>query len=193
MYLIIQEWWPCLKKPEHFIWEWSFESRAVLIVWYHSIATGLLFSRQAMFDSLWPLGLQHTRLPYPSLSPRVYPNSCPLNHWCHPTISSSATLFSSCPQSFPASGSLPMSWLFVSGGQRIGASTSAPVLLMSIQGWFPLRLTSLMLLLFKGLSRIFSKHHNSKASILWHTAFFIVQLSHPYMTNGKTIALTIQT
>ena len=182
------------KKPEHLIWELSFENRAVLIVWYHSIATGLLlFSCQAMFDSLWPLGLQHTRLPCPSLFPRVCPNSCPLNHWCHPTISSSATLFSSCPQSFPASGSLPMSWLFASGGQRIGASTSASVLLMSIQGWFPLRLTSLMPLLFKGLSRIFSKHHNSKTSILWHTAFFTVQLSHPYMTNRKTIALTIRT
>ena len=90
-----------------------------------------------------------------------------------PSISSSATFFSSCPQSFPASGSLPVSWLFASGGQRIGASTSASVLLMSIQGWFPLKLTSLMPLLFKGLSRIFSKHYNSKASILWHSAFLL--------------------
>ena len=86
-----------------------------------------------------PLSLQHTRLPCPLLSPRVSSNSCPSSWWCHPTTSSSAAPFSSCPQSFPASGSFPESWLFASGGQSIGASAS--VLPMDIQGWFPLRFT----------------------------------------------------
>ena len=96
------------------------------------------------------------------------------------------------PQSFPASGSFPMSWLFKSGGQRIGASTSASVLAMKIQGWFPLGLTGLISLLSKWLSRVFSST-SLKASDFQHSAFFIVQLSHPYMTTGKTIALTRQT
>ena len=85
-------------------------------------------------------GLQHTRLPCPSPSPGVCPNSCPLSWWCHPTILSSVTPCSSCLQSFPASGSFPMRWLLASGGQSIGASASASVLPMNIQGWFPLNL-----------------------------------------------------
>ena len=109
-----------------------------------------------MSDSLWPHELQHTRLPCPSLSPRVCLNSCPLSRWCHPTISSAVIPFSSCPQSFPASGSFPMSWLFAFGGQSIGASALASVLPMNIQGWFPLGLASLISLLSKGLSRVFS-------------------------------------
>ena len=96
--------------------------------------------------------------------------------------------FSSCSQSFPASGSFPMSWLFTSGGQSIGTSVSASVLPMNIQGWFPLRLTSLISLQFKGLSS-FLQHHNLKASILQRSA----QLSYSYMTTGKTIAQTIWT
>ena len=107
-----------------------------------------------MSNSLWPHGLQHTRPPCPSLSPRVCSNLFPLSRWCHPTISSSATLFSSCPQSFPALVSFPMSRLFASGGQSIGASAS--VLPMSIQDWFPLGLTSLISLQSKRLSRVFS-------------------------------------
>ena len=99
-------------------------------------------------------GLQHTTLLCPSLSPRICTDSCPLSQWCHPTISSSVIPFSSCPKSSPASGSFPMSRLFTSGGQSIGASAS--VLPMSIQGWFPLRLTGLFSLLSKGLSRTFS-------------------------------------
>ena len=98
-----------------------------------------------MSNSLQPHGLQHARLPCPSLSPRVCSNSCPLSHWCHPAISSSVTSFSSCPQSFPASGSFPMSWLFTSGGQINGATVS--VLPMNIQGWFPLGLIGLISLL----------------------------------------------
>ena len=87
--------------------------------------------------NLWPQGLQHARLPYPSPSPGAFSNSCPLSWWCHPAISSSVTLFS-CPQSFPASGSFPMSWLFTSDGQSIGASALASLLPMNIQGLFPL-------------------------------------------------------
>ena len=101
-------------------------------------------------------------------------------------------LFSSCPQFFPTSGSFLMSQLFVSGDQSIGASISASVLPMNIQDWFPLGLTGLISLLSKGLSRVFS-NTSSKASILRHSAFFMVPLSHPYMTTGKTIALTRQT
>ena len=91
-----------------------------------------------MYSSLQPHGLQHTRLPCPSLSPGVYSNSCHLSWWCHPTISSSVVPFSSRPQSFPASGSFPMSQFFTSGGQSIGASASASVLPMNIQGGFSL-------------------------------------------------------
>ena len=116
----------------------------------------LLFSCSVVSDSSWPHGLQHTRLPYPSLSPRVCSNSCPLSWWCHPTISSSITPFSSRPQSFPAPGSFPVSRLFTSGGQSIGASASASVLPMNIQDWFPLGLTGWIYLLSKELSRVFS-------------------------------------
>ena len=98
----------------------------------------LLFSGSAVSDSWWPHLLQHTNFPCPSPSPGVSSNSCPLSQWCHPTISSSVIPFSSCLQSFPASGSFLMSQLFASGGQSIGAS--ALVLPMNIQGWFPLGL-----------------------------------------------------
>ena len=97
----------------------------------------LLFSRSVMADSLQPHGLQHARVPCPSPSPGVYSNSCPLSQWCHPTISSSVIPFSSCPQSFPASRSFPISQHFASGGQSIGASASASVLPVNIQGWSP--------------------------------------------------------
>ena len=109
-----------------------------------------------MSDSLWSHRLKHARLSCPSLSPRVGSNSCPMSQWCHPTISSSVIPFSSCSQSFPASRSFPMSWLFASGGQIIGASASASVLPMNIQAWFPLELTSLIFLQSEALSRVFS-------------------------------------
>ena len=105
-------------------------------------------------NSLQLHGLQHTRLPFPSPSPGVCSNSCPLSRWCHPTIAPSVTPFSSCLQSFPSSGSLPMSRLFPWGGQSIGAS--AAVLPMNIQGWLPLGFLGLISLPSKGLSRIFS-------------------------------------
>ena len=106
-------------------------------------------------QTLWPHGLQHTRLPCPSLSPWVCSDSCPLSQWYHPTISSSVVPFS-CRQSFPASGSFPVSRLVTSGVQSIVASTSTSVLPMNIQDWFPLGLTGWISLLFKGLSRVFS-------------------------------------
>ena len=105
--------------------------------------------------TLQPHGLQHARLPCPSLSPEVYSNSCPLSQWRHPTISFSVTPFSSCPQSFPASGSFPINRLFTSDGQRIGVSASASVLPIHFQGWFPLGWTGLISLLRKGLWGIF--------------------------------------
>ena len=116
----------------------------------------LSFSHSVVSDFLEPHEWQHTRLPCPSLSPGVCSNSFPLSWWCHSTISSSVSLFSSCPQSFPASESFTMSWLFASGGQSIGASTSASVLPMSIQGWLALGWVGLISLLSKGLSSVFS-------------------------------------
>ena len=106
--------------------------------------------------TLWPHGLQHNRPPCPSPTPRVYSNSCPLSRWCHPTISSSVIPFSSCLQSFPASGSLQMSQFFAAGGQTIGVSASASVLPMNIQDWFPVGWTGWISLQSKGLSRVFS-------------------------------------
>ena len=110
-----------------------------------------------MSDSLWLHGLQQARTPCPSLSPGVCSGSCPLSRWCHPTLSSSATIFSFCPQSFPASWSFPMSQPLASGGQSIGASTSTAVLPVDIQGWFLLGLSAgLIYLQSKRLSRFFS-------------------------------------
>ena len=114
------------------------------------------FSRSVVSDSLQPHGLQYTRPPCPSPTPRVYPNPCPLSRWCHPTISSSVIPFSSCLQSFPASGSFPMSQLFTSGGQSIGVSASASVLPTKTQDWSPLGWTGWIFLQSKGLSRVFS-------------------------------------
>ena len=135
-----------------------------------------------------PHGLQHTRLPSPSLSPRVCSNSCPLSWWCYLTISSSAVTFFFCFPSFPASGSFPLSWLFASGGHNIWASASASVLSMNVQGWLPFGLTGWISLQSKGHLRVFSStifHKSQRCSVLF-------QLSHPYMTTGKTIAFTMQ-
>ena len=116
----------------------------------------LQFSRSVISDSLGPHGLQHTRLPYASKTPRACSNSCPSSQWCHPTISSTVVHFSSCLQPFPASGSFPMSQFFASGGQSIRVSASASVLPMNIQGWFHLGFTGWISLQSKGLSRVFS-------------------------------------
>ena len=114
------------------------------------------FGRSVVSDSLWPHGLQRTRPPCLSPTPGVYPNSYPLSCWCHPTISSSVIPFSSCLQSFPASGSFPKSQFFAWGGQSIGVSSSASVLPMNIKDWFPLVLTGWISLQSKGLRRVFS-------------------------------------
>ena len=114
------------------------------------------FSRSVMSDSLRPHGLQHTSPPCPSSTPRVYSDSCPLSRWCHPTISSSVVTFSSCLQSFPASGSFPMSQFFESGGQSIGVSAWTSVLPVNTQDWSPLGWTDWISLQYKGLSRVFS-------------------------------------
>ena len=134
-------------------------------------------------NSLQPHGLQHGRPPCPT--PGDYSNWCPLNRWCHQTISSFVIPLFSDYQSFPASGSFLISWLFTSGGQSIGASASASVLPMNIQGWFPLGLTGLIALLSKGLWRNLLQHHKSKTSVPQCSAFFMVQLLHQYMTTGK--------
>ena len=150
------------------------------------------FSRSVMSDSLRPRESQHARPPCPSPTPGVHPNSRPPSQWCHPAISSSVVPFSSCPQSLPATGSFPMSQLIAWGGQSIGVSASGSVLPMNTQDWSPLGWTGWTSLQSKGLSSIL-QHHSSKASVLQHSAFFTVQLSHPYMTTGKTIALTRRT
>ena len=142
-----------------------------------------------MFNSLQPHGLQHARLLCPPLSPRVCSSWCELSWWCHPTISSS--VIPSCLQSFPELGSFPMNWLFVLCGQRIGASTLASVLPMSVQGWFKIDWSDLLAV--QGTLKSLLQHHSLKASILRHSAFFMVHLSHPYRITGKTIALTRQT
>ena len=104
----------------------------------------MLFSCSVVFGILWPHGLQHTKLPCPSLSPRDFSNWCTLSQWCYPTISSSVSPFSTCPHSSPTSGSFPVSQLFISGGQRIRALVLASVFTMSIQDWFYLGLTDLV-------------------------------------------------
>ena len=114
------------------------------------------FSHSVTSNSLWPHGLHHVRPPCQSPTLGAYSNSCPLSQWCHPTISSSVVSFSSYLQSFPASGSLPMSQFFTSGGQSIGVSASASVLPMNIQDWFPWGLTGFIALQSKGLSRVIS-------------------------------------
>ena len=145
-------------------------------------------SLSVVSDSLRPQEAQHTGPSCPSSTHGVQPNPCLLSRWCHPTISSSVVPFS-CPQSFQASGSFQMSQLLASGGQSIGVSASASVLPMNTQET-SFRMDRLELLAVQGTLKSLLQNHSSKASILRHSAFFVVQLSHPYMTTGKTIALT---
>ena len=158
-----------------------------ILIW-EAVTWILLFSCQVLSYSMRPHRLQHARPPCPSPPPRVCWSSCPLNRWCHPTISSFVTPFSFFLQCLPASGSFPMNRLFASSGQRFGASAS--VLPINILDWFPLGLTYVSL---QGTLKSLLQHHSSKISILQHSAFFMVQLSQPYMTTGKTLALTIWT
>ena len=142
------------------------------------------FSRSVVSDSLWPHEPQHARPPCPSPAPRVHPKPRPLSRWCHPTILSSVFLFFSCPQSFPASGSFPVSQLFTSIDQSIGVSASASVLPMNIQDWSPLGWTSWISVLPKGLLSLL-QHHSLKASILQHSIFFTVGKGRNINWNGS--------
>ena len=167
-------------KSFHCAWIFEYTEHCILkiILLYHVSGTtvsqehlSVQFSHSVSSNCLWPHGLKHARPPSPSPTPGVDSNSCPLSWWCHPTISSSAALFSFCLQSCPASGFFPVSWLFASGGQSIEASASASVLPMNIQGWFFLKLTGLISLQSKGLSRVFS------STTVWKHKFFSTQPS----------------
>ena len=146
------------------------------------------FSRSVMSNSSWPHRPQHTRPSCPSPTPRVCSNSCPSSRWCHPTISSSVVPFSSCLQPFPESGSFQMNQIFSSGGQSTGVSASTSVLPMNTQDWSPLGWTGWISLLFKTLKSLL-QHYSSKASILQHSAFLIVQLSNPHIDYWKNHSL----
>ena len=152
----------------------------------------LLLSHSVTSDSLWLRGLKHTRLPWSSLSLGVCLNSFPLSRWCHPTISSSVTPFSSCPQSFLASGSFPMSQLFTSGSWSIGALSFSISPSNDYLGLISFRVDWFNLLAVQGILKGLLQHRSLKASILQHSAFFMVQLLHPYMTTGKATTLSIQ-
>ena len=147
------------------------------------------FSHSVVSDSLQPHGPQHARPPCLSPTPGIHPNPCPSSRWCHPTISSSVVPFSSCPQSLPASGSFQISQLFTSGGQNTGVSASAPVLPMNTQDLSPLRWAGWIFLQPRDSkqSSATPQFKSINSSVL---SFHIVQLSHPYMTTGKTIDLT---
>ena len=153
------------------MWNYYFKncnqvSKAIIWIWY-----SVQFSCSVVSDSLQPQEPQHARPPCPSSTARVHPNPCPLSRWCHPTISSSVVPFSSCPQSFSASGSFQMSQLFTSVGQSIGVSASTSVLPMNTQDWSPLGWTGLVSLQSKGPSRVFSNTTVQKHQ------FFCAQLS----------------
>ena len=150
------------------------------------------FSHSVVSNSLRPHGLQHSRLPCPSPAPGTYLNSCPSGRWCHPTISSSVVPFSSHLQSFPASGFFQ----WVSSSHQVAKVVEFQLQHQSFQWTLRtdfLRMNWLDLLAVQGTLKSFLQHHSSKASILWCSAFFIVQLLHLYMTTGKTIALTRRT
>ena len=166
--------------------------------WVHIYQIHKILSSTKVFSSvqwlsrvwlLWPHGLQPAKPPCPSPTPRVYSNSCPLCRWCHPTISSSVVPFSSCPQSLPTSGSFPMSQFFTSGGQSWNFSFNISPS-NEHSGLISFRMDWLDLLAVQVTPKSFLQHHSSKVIILWCSAFFTFQLSHPYITTGKTIALT---
>ena len=160
--------------PNILRWESKAQNRIITFVkvgwWWNTYICCCSVTK--LCPTLWdPHGLQHTRLPCPSLSPGFCSNSWPLGQWCYLTISSTVVLIPFCLQSFLASGAFPMSWLFVSGGQSTGASASASVLTMNIQGWFPLGLTGMISLQSKGRSKVFS------STTIWKHQFFGVRPS----------------
>ena len=153
-------WWPAVYGVAQSWTQLKRLSSSSKTLQKHSVQ----FSRSVMSDSLWPHEPQHARPPCPSPTPKVHSNPRPLSRWCHPTISSFVVPFSSCPQSFPASGSFPKSQFFASGGQSIGVSASASVLPVNIQDWFPLEWTGWISFQSKGLSRVFS---NTTETLRW--------------------------
>ena len=157
----------------------------IYVYMYIIYISSVQFSRSVMSDSLRPHELQHARPPCPSPTPGVHSNSHPLSQWCHPAISFSVVPFSSCPQSLPASESFPMSQLFAWGSQSTGGSALASFLPKKSQGWSPLEWPDWICLQSKGLSRVFFNTTVQKHQFFRCSAFFIVQLSHPYITNGK--------
>ena len=161
------------------------EKNKVYFDWYKNQSVCSVAS-----NSLRPHGLQHARLPCPSPIPRAYSNSYPSSQWCHPTISSSVIPFSSHLQYFPAPGSFPISQFFTSGGQSIGSFSFSINPSNKYSRLILFRMDWLDLLAIQRTLKTLFQHHSSKAPILWHSAFFIVQLSHPYLTIGKTVALT---
>ena len=153
------------------LWDWIPNKYLSVIHKIFLISNSVQFSLPIVAKSMQPHGLQHARLPCPSPTPRACSNLCPLNQWCHPTISPSIVPFSSCPQSLPASGSFPMTRFFTSGGQSTGVSNSASALPVNIQDWLPLGWTGWISLQSKGLSRDFSNTTVEKHQ------FFSAQLS----------------
>ena len=161
-------------------------------IWLFHPKVTVQFSCSVMSDSLWPRELQHARPPCPSPTPGVHPDSRPLSQWCHPAISTSVVPFSSCPQSLPASvfsneSTLHMRW------PKYWSFSFSIIPSKEISGLISFRMDWLDLLAVQRTLKSLLQHHSSKASILRHSAFFTVQLSHPYMTTGKTIALTRRT
>ena len=148
------------------------------------------FSHSVVSDSLQPHESQHARTPCPSPTPGFHSDSRPFSQWCHPAISSSVIPFSSCPQSLPASESFPISQLFTRGGHSTWSFSFSIMPSKEIPGLISFRMDWLDFSAVQGTLNSLLQHHSSKASILRRSAFFTVQLSHPYMTTGKTIALT---
>ena len=171
----------CEKTVVDWCKEWGYFCFVYIKLYYVTVQ----FSHSVVSNSLWLHGLQLARPPCPSRTPRACSNSSPLSQWCHPTISSSVILFfSSCLQSFP------VSQFFVSAGQSIGVSASASVLPVNIQDWFPLGWTHWISLQSKGLSRVSSNSRVQKHQFFGAQLSLMAQLSHPYMTTGKTTAVT---
>ena len=179
------------------LWVWASPTPGILLSCFNTVLgrpstffTLLVqFSLWVVSNCLWPHGLQHTRPPCPSPTPGACSNSYPLSRWWHPTISSSVIPFSSCLPSFPVSWSFLKNQFFASGGQSWSFSFSINPS-NEYSGLISFRMDWLDLLAVQGTLKSLLQHHSSKASVLWCSAFFTVQLSHPYMTTGKTIALS---
>ena len=168
----------------------SHEIKRFLLLRRKAMTNLVQFSCSVMSDSLQPHEPQHTRSPCPSPTPGVHPNSCLLSRWCHPTILSSVVPFSSYSQSFPAPGSISSESTLRMRWPKYWSFSFSIIPCKEIPGLISFRMDWLDLLAVQGTLKSLLQHHSSKASILLHSAFFIVQLSYPYMTTGKTIALT---